>query len=97
MTLRKFAKGQDCQLRIPGYCSHDTEKVVWCHVRKGGVAGWGQKPPDLCGIIGCFECHAVIDGVIRTDYTKVEIESMMLDGMVRTMAIVDKHFELVPK
>lgn len=61
------------------------------------MAGIGQKPPDLCGILGCFECHSVIDGRIDSEYTMVQIEAMMLHGMARTMAILDKYFELVPK
>jgi len=97
VNLRELARGQDCQLRIYGHCSHDPEKVVLCHVRKGNIAGTGQKPPDICGIFGCYECHQVIDGRTTTEYTVVQIESMMLHGMARTLAIVDKHFKLVPR
>ena len=97
MTPREFAKGQDCQLRIYGYCNYDSTTVVLCHIRKGHVAGIGMKPPDLCGVFGCHKCHEVIDGRIKTEYTKVQIEAMMLHGMARTLAIIDKHFELVPK
>ncbi len=97
MTLREFAKGQDCQLRIYGQCCYEPKTVVLCHIRKGHIAGMKQKPPDIIGVFGCHKCHAVIDGRIKTEYTKVQIEAMMLHGMARTLAIVDKHYELVER
>lgn len=96
-ALRKFARGQECQVRIYGYCNHDPETTVWCHVRKGGTGGTGYKPPDICGLIACYQCHQVMDGHIKTEYTIVQIEAMMLHGMARTLALVDKNFELIER
>lgn len=85
MNLRKWAKGKECQLRAYGICSYDDAETVWCHIRVGGVAGMGQKPPDICGALCCSRCHDLIDGRIKTDLTKVQIESHMLHAMVRSL------------
>ena len=56
--LRQHAAGQTCTLREPGVCIGGTETVVFCHIRKPGFAGMGQKPHDLLGYYGCAACHA---------------------------------------
>ncbi|WP_157795538.1 nuclease domain-containing protein, partial [Escherichia coli] len=33
VNLRKAAKGQICQIRIPGYCNHNPETSVLAHYR----------------------------------------------------------------
>lgn len=92
IDLRKFARGKECQVRIPGYCNRDTATTVWAHLRHGGVAGAGQKPPDLCGVIACSTCHDIIDGRINCEWTRQEIGCMERDAICRTMALVWKTF-----
>ena len=94
INLRKFARGKPCQVRIIGVCNHDTEKSVWAHCRLGGVAGMGQKPPDLCGAIACSDCHDVLDGRHTRDLTQLALESYWLHGMNRSMALVSKELGL---
>ena len=88
MNLRKFAQGKKCQLRIPCICNFDPETTVLAHIRRGGVAGVGQKPPDLCGVHACSNCHDVVDG--RRPYTINDLDGIILDGLVRTLAVVSK-------
>ena len=57
----------------------------------------GQKPPDLCGSLCCSSCHDVIDGRKKTDLTRVQIESHMLHGMVRSLKIIDENYVLVTR
>jgi len=57
--LTKSARGQDCQIRIPGICNHNPETVVLAHLPGGGVGG---KMSDIHGAYACSDCHAVIDG-----------------------------------
>ena len=69
--LRKAAKGQCCTLRLEG-CSWDQSNVFLCHIRRFGIAGMGEKPPDLCGLYACQNCHDLLDmrkgdGVSDTD------------------------------
>ena len=95
MNLRNLAKFKECQIRIPGVCNHDPETTVLCHNRRGGVAGVGQKPPDLCAAWGCSECHSVSDGRTATkQYTRDEVALMFADGQNRTLALVSKELGL---
>lgn len=88
--LRKLAKGQDCQVRLPG-CLYGPETVVLAHLRIGNTAGTGQKPPDLCGVYACLNCHDLIDGRAHiANLTKAEINQYLLPAICRTLAIVTK-------
>lgn len=56
--IRKSAKGQDCQVRIPGICNFNSETVVLSHLNGGGM---GMKNPDWQGAYCCSACHDVLD------------------------------------
>ncbi len=91
-SLRKLAKGQECLVRIPGYCNHNPETTVLCHIRRGGVAGIGQKPVDLSAVIACSHCHDVIDG--RVPYPLENKDTFVLEGMCRTVTFFAKHLNV---
>ena len=91
MNLRKLAKGQDCQMRIPGVCNFDPETTVLAHIRKGGVAGVGQKPKDLIGVWSCSDCHDVIDG--RRIMHGLAVDSYILEAMCRTLDKVSEALD----
>ena len=57
--LTKSARGQQCQIRIPGVCNFDSSTVVLAHKNGGGA---GMKSPDWLGAYACFECHRFVDG-----------------------------------
>lgn len=62
MSLRKFAEGQPCQIRLPGICNHREDTVVLCHYRGEATgSGYGLKPHDMFGAHGCSACHAYVD------------------------------------
>jgi hypothetical protein len=87
--ITKSAKGEECQIRIPGTCNFNPETTVFCHL---GGAGMGRKSVDLHGSYGCSSCHDVIDSRVRTTFTPDEIKVMFFDGMVRTqMMLLDKE------
>ncbi|OOF39876.1 hypothetical protein BKK49_07050 [Rodentibacter rarus] len=86
INLRKEAKGRECQVRLVGICNHNPETVVLAHVRAAGITGVGQKAPDLLGAWCCSSCHDAIDGRVKTDYVKDELELAHLEGVVRTLA-----------
>ena len=96
MNLREFARGQECDLRISGVCSYDTTKVVLCHLPTSNLAGMGQKMPDEVSCHGCFECHQVIDGRVKTDLTPVQLDCIKFHAMARTQYKRSKVFKLVP-
>jgi len=55
----KSARGQECQVRIIGVCSRDTETTVLAHLNGGGMA---SKHLDIHGAYACYNCHAWLDG-----------------------------------
>ena len=76
--ITESARGEQCQIRIPGICLRSTETVVWCHAN-GYAPGKpsGRKSDDRLGAYGCSNCHdlydrrvSLPDGVTR-DYVKV--------------------------
>lgn len=94
MNLRKEAKGRQCQIRIPGVCSGNSETVVLCHLnnkRLFGV-GTGQKVPDIFGAWGCSACHDVVDG--RRHSIAYLSEELFYEGVFRTQNILLKEGKL---
>ena len=79
-------------MRIPRICNFDSSTTVLAHLRRGSVAGMGQKPPETCADLACSACHDAID---RRDnmgaYTPVEMDTMILDGLCRTLWIWDNE------
>jgi hypothetical protein len=88
MNLRKLAKGRDCTIRIPGHCLNDNDTVVLCHIRMAGVTGMHLKSNDIHGAYGCFACHQIVDGQRNSEFTFEERRLFLLEGMVRTQAIL---------
>ncbi len=82
--ITKSAKGQDCQIRMPGVCNFDPRTTVFCHEPDG--SGMGTKWPDSEGAYGCSACHAVLDRrappPIGTDWRDVRID--FYEGARRT-------------
>lgn len=79
MNLRKFARGQECQIRLPGICNGNAETTVLAHVRIVGISGTGHKAPDLLGAWACSDCHAVVDSD-KSD----AVQRAFLEGIMRT-------------
>lgn len=88
--IRKAAKGQRCQVRIPGICNHNPETVVLAHYRLAGTCGTGIKPSDLLGAFACSSCHDAIDGRTKTDLTHDELRLAHAEGVMRTLVILEK-------
>ena len=61
-ALTRYARGQDCQIRL-SVCNGNSETVVPCHFRLGGISGIGFKPPSFMIAFGCSSCHAVVDSI----------------------------------
>jgi hypothetical protein len=85
--LRSLAKGQNCQIHLPG-CNYNPETVVGAHIRRANIAGMGQKPCDLAMLYACSNCHDVIDGRVKSALTRLELDQFILFGLLRTLSIV---------
>lgn len=94
--LRDLARDQPCQIRVPGFCTHRSDQVVLCHVRSAELPFFdGAKVHDFLGAHGCMACHMVIDGQLRTQFTKDERDLMLLQGVMRTQAALLKRRAIV--
>lgn len=82
--LRKSARGQPCQIRIPDHCNHDRDTVVLCHLPGGGM---GLKQNDLFAAFGCMNCHMIVDSAIPTHWPRDTILGWHKDGVFRTQQI----------
>ncbi len=89
--LTKLARGRECTVRIPGVCNHDPDTVVLAHIRMVDISGFGIKANSLFGAYSCHACHMVADGQVPSEYTHDERRLMLLEGMVRTQAILIKE------
>jgi hypothetical protein len=75
MSLEKLARGRPCFLRLPGHCNGNPETTVLCHIRRGGTAGIGMKPPSICA----SDCHSLYDGRTQDpSYSRTELDAEML-------------------
>lgn len=91
----RSARGQECQVRIPGVCNGNPETTVLAHLNG---AGMGMKHADIHGAYACSSCHDVIDGrrIINTGnglskYAGYELKKMHLEGVIRTQQIMIKE------
>ena len=91
MNLRKEARGRGCMVRIPDVCSHNSETVVLAHYRLAGVSGIGMKSPDILGAWACSSCHDAIDRRAHTDLDRDYVRLLHLEGMVRTIAQLNRE------
>jgi hypothetical protein len=69
--LRDSARGQSCTLRIAPCASDET--VVLCHLPVKGFGGVGMKVPDNLAVFGCDNCHAVLDGRAKGEYSATDM------------------------
>ena len=85
--IRRSAKGEDCSLRL-GNCSSD-DTVVLAHIGKD--KGWGMKCADYMAVYACHSCHDIIDGRVKSGFTKDELNTEKLRALEETLGkLVDK-------
>lgn len=81
-ALRDSARGQPCQVRIPGVCNNDPATTILAHINGGGM---GTKVSDLFGAFCCSSCHDLVDSRVRHKiYSGDDIELMHRQGVQRT-------------
>lgn len=82
--IRESARGEDCQIRLPGVCNHDPATVVWAHA-SGSAAGkgMGMKAPDILGAYACYACHMAVDG--QTKVSRHEVRLAFWEGHARSV------------
>ena len=83
--LTESARGQECHVRIPGVCNGDPETTVLAHLKPTGHGTMGGKPPDVCGVFACSDCHDVIDGRSWASVEYRDAKEYANDGHFRTL------------
>ncbi len=83
--ITKSARGRRCEIQLPGYCTHNEEQTVLCHLGGGGMGG---KSPDSEGAYGCYVCHQIVDGSYKTDLERDFVRMCFFEAAVRTREIL---------
>lgn len=88
--ITESARGQECQVRIPGVCNGNPETVVWAHAN-GLLAGKGigMKSKDILGAYACSNCHDYYDRRISgpgVNYDQIKLD--FYEGHMRSLAIL---------
>ena len=82
--LRKYAKGQPCQVMLPQVCisGGENDTTVLAHLPSFGI---GTKSPDLLGSHCCFQCHQHLDGAVGHDFDPQWLRDKFNEGVIRTI------------
>ena len=86
------ARGQTCQVRIPGVCNWNPETTVLAHLNG---AGFGTKQFDIHGAFACSDCHAWLDYGYALNNVRAVRDLAHLLGMHKTQIIMIKSGVLV--
>ena len=91
--ITESARGEECQVRIPGVCTHDPATVIWSHAR-WSAAGRGKaiKAVDAAGADACTSCDAVYDGQCKPPHgmTRDQVDADWCQGHFRSLVILEK-------
>jgi hypothetical protein len=83
--IRKFARDQECTVRLPLHCNRNPQTTVAAHIN--GVRfghGTGIKVNDLLSAHACSSCHDVVDGRVKSPLSDEEIRIAFLEGVMET-------------
>jgi len=82
------ARGQPCQLALPGICSHDPATTVFAHLNGAAFGkGAGMKAHDIAGFFADFNCHAAYD-LNTHGLDDAELNAALLKAVVGTWVIL---------
>lgn len=84
--IRSSAKGQPCQVRVPGICNGDPSTTVLAHLNGGGI---GAKHHDIHGAFACSDCHSWLDGgYVQERAGRGTRDLYHLQAVIRTQCIL---------
>ena len=84
--ITRSARGQECQIRVPGVCNGMPDTTVLAHLNGGGIA---MKHNDIHGAYACSSCHSFVDGgYAQTEISRNLARLWHLDGIIRTQQLM---------
>lgn len=83
--IRDAARGQECQVRLPGICNGNPETTVFAHLNGGGM---GTKASDLHGAFSCSACHDWLDHGYAKAHTRDQRDFEHLIAMKNTQILL---------
>lgn len=88
--ITESARGEDCQVRYVGICTHDPEKTIWSHARHGaGGRAKSIKALDIAGAYACTACDAAYDQMAGAKHmTRQELDLDWFMGHLRSLVIL---------
>lgn len=84
--ILQSAKGQECQVRLPGICNFNSETTIPAHVGSGG--GMGSKVSDIHIAYCCSSCHDELDGRTLKMQNREQVELFAWHGVQRTQELL---------
>lgn len=91
MKIEQLARGKPCFLRLPACCNSNTETTVLCHIRRGGLGGMGMKPSSLFAIPACSSCHDALDGRVKSQHSRAQIDADALRALGQWLSWLEKN------
>lgn len=86
--ILRHARGQPCQLAIPGICGHDPETTVFAHLNGGSFGkGMGIKAHDIAGFFADDRCHSAYDQH-KTGLSDGDLNAALLKAVIGTWLIL---------
>lgn len=92
-AITQSAKGEECQVRLPGVCKYLPEYTIWSHARwQDAGRGKSIKAPDVCGCFACTACDACFDGQSPPPrgMTRDDVDHAWLRAHMRSLLILAK-------
>jgi hypothetical protein len=91
--ITESARGEQCQIRIPGVCTGNPESTVWAHANGSAAGkGIGMKSPDILGSYACQACHDEYDRrnrkSFRFGHRREDVELWFWQGHARSICIL---------
>lgn len=81
-AMRDSCRGKPCQLMLAPQCSSE-ETTQPAHVQLRGHGGTGTKPSDLFLVDACDNCHAILDGRVKSEHSRDCLDLIALRAMYR--------------
>lgn len=83
--ITRSARNEECTTQIVGWCNRDIETTIFAHF-PDGTGGSNKLGGEIAnGGYVCSTCHDVIDGRVKHDVSKEDLEFYMRRSVRRTI------------